>query len=65
MPIFSFWATGVVFYELTMFGAIVSALFWFLYESGFFAESRAKPPIFEPGPICVRVYCQGEQVRCA
>lgn len=64
MPIFSVWATGVVFYELTMLGAIVSALFWFLYESGLMGHTRrAKPPIFEPGSMCVRIYCQGEQVE--
>ncbi|HSU57909.1 MAG TPA: quinol:electron acceptor oxidoreductase subunit ActD, partial [Bryobacteraceae bacterium] len=34
MPIFSFWATGVIFYELTMLGGIVTTLACFLWESG-------------------------------
>ena len=34
MPIFSFWATGAVFYELTMLGAILTTFVWFLWESG-------------------------------
>src|SRR5690242_14679352 len=29
MPLFSFWATGVVFYELTMLGAILTTVAWF------------------------------------
>ena len=40
MPIFSFWATGVVFYEMTMFGAIVTTLFWFIRESGLLRRGR-------------------------
>src|SRR5581483_5281122 len=34
MPIFSFWATGVIFYELTLLGGIVITFLWFLRESG-------------------------------
>ena len=42
MPIFSFWATGVVFYELTMFGAILTTFFWFLRESGLLRRGRRR-----------------------
>ncbi len=58
MPIFSFWATGVIFYELTMFGAIVSTFFWFLRESGLLRRGPRKPaPAVEPGLIALRVEC--------
>jgi hypothetical protein len=67
MPIFSFWATGVVFYELTMLGAIITSLCWFIYESGLLSRKRRLPaPAFEPGLICLRVRChpnQEESVR--
>lgn len=61
MPLFSFWATGVIFYEVTMFGAIVTSLFLFLYESGLLGPGRLPAPVFEPGSICLRVQCQPEQ----
>jgi hypothetical protein len=58
MPIFSFWATGVVFYELTMFGAIVTTFIWFLRESGLVRRGRKLPsPRVEPGVISLRVDC--------
>lgn len=58
MPTFSFWATGVVFFELTMFGAIVTTFLWFLYESGLLSRGRRKPaPAVEPGLIALRVEC--------
>lgn len=63
MPIFSFWATGVVFYELTMLGAIVTTFFWFLRESGLLSgvRRRAPAPRVEPGVICLRVECKPDQ----
>ena len=66
MPIFSFWATGVVFYELTMFGAILTTFFWFLRESGLLRRGRRPPaPSVEPGIICVRVECSPDQADAA
>jgi hypothetical protein len=62
MPIFSFWSTGVVFYEVTMFGAIVTTFFWFLRESGLLRRGRRPPaPSVEPGVICLRVECKSDQ----
>lgn len=62
MPIFSFWATGVVFYELTMFGAILTTFFWFLRESGLLRrKERAPVPMTETGAICVRLECAAER----
>jgi hypothetical protein len=61
MPVFSFWAAGVVFYEITMLGAILTTFFWFLRESGLLRRRRAPAPELEPGMICVRVRCGPDQ----
>lgn len=61
MPLFSFWATGVIFYELTMLGAILTTLICFLRESGLLRRKRRPVPEIDPGMICVRVHCQPEQ----
>ena len=66
MPLVSFWATGVVFYEMTMLGAILTAFFWFLAESGLLRRDRKAPvPVLEPGMICVRLHCQPDQADAA
>ena len=66
MPLFSFWATGVVFYELTMLGAILSTTAWFLWESGIIRRKGKTPvPEVEPGVICLRVQCNEQQVESA
>ncbi len=67
MPIFSFWATGVIFYELTMFGAIVTTFFWFLRESGLMRRRRQGPPApaVEPGVIALRIRCDADQADTA
>jgi hypothetical protein len=66
MPLFSFWATGVVFYEMTMLGAILTTFIWFVMESGLLRRNRKAPvPAIEPGVICVRVRCQPDQVENA
>jgi hypothetical protein len=70
MPLFSFWSTGVVFYELTMLGAILSASAWFLWESGLVRwrggrRGSAPVPEVEPGVICLRVRCEEEQTQLA
>jgi len=61
MPIFSFWATGVITYEMTMLGAIVATFGWFLWESGLVRkrDRRAPVPELDPGSICLRVCCRG------
>jgi hypothetical protein len=61
MPLFSFWATGVIFYELTMLGAIVTTLVCFLWESGLLRRNRRPTPSIEPGIICIRVQCRPDQ----
>jgi hypothetical protein len=63
MPLFSFWATGVIFYEMTMLGAIVVTFGWFLKESGIFPRRKSGPaPTVEPGWICLRVRCETKQI---
>jgi hypothetical protein len=67
MPIFSFWATGVITFEMTMLGAIVATFGWFLWESGLIGKSvrqrdRSAPvPEVAPGSMCLRVCCRGNQ----
>ena len=66
MPVFSFWATGVITYEMTMLGAIVATFAWFLWESGLIRKrDRGAPvPVVAPGSLCVRVGCgAGDAVR--
>jgi len=61
MPTFSFWATGVVFYELAMLGAIAATFLWLLHEGGFLRRDRNAPvPVVEPGSICLRVRCDAD-----
>jgi hypothetical protein len=62
MPIFSFWPTGVVFYEITMLGAILTTLGWFIWESGLLRRDKGVPvPVIEPEAICLRVRCTAQQ----
>jgi hypothetical protein len=64
MPLFSFWATGVVFYELTMLGAILTAFGWFLRESGLLRRRRGAPvPAAKPGFMYLRVRCAPNQAN--
>jgi hypothetical protein len=67
MPIFSFWATGVITYEMTMLGAIVATFGWFLWESGLIRKRDGTAPIPEvdPGAMCLRVRCGGSQAAQA
>ena len=62
MPIFSFWPTGVVFFEMTMLGAILTTFGWFIWESGLLRRDKSVPvPAVEPEAICLRVRCAPEQ----
>jgi len=63
MPLFSFWATGVITYEMTMLGAIVTTFVWFLWESGLARKRDCSAPVpkVDPGSICLRVRCGAEQ----
>ena len=67
MPVFSWWATGVITYEMIMFGAIVGTFGWFLWESGLLRgrDKDAPVPIVEPGILCLRVRCPVEAAGSA
>jgi hypothetical protein len=67
MPIFSFWATGVITFEMTMLGAIVSTFGWFLWESGLVRrhEQRTIVPDVAPGAMCLRVRCPDHEAAQA
>jgi hypothetical protein len=67
MPLFSFWATGVITYEMTMLGAVVATFVWFLWESGLLRkrDGTAPVPVVEPGSMCLRVRCRAEQAAHA
>jgi Alternative complex III, ActD subunit len=66
MPLFSWWATGVIFYEFTMFGAIVAMFATFLVESGLLKRHRAIPaPVLVAGRIQVRVCCDAGRAVAA
>ncbi|SPE30154.1 quinol:cytochrome c oxidoreductase membrane protein 1 [Candidatus Sulfopaludibacter sp. SbA6] len=62
MPLFSFWATGVITFEMTMLGAIVATFALFLWESGLVRKRDYSAPVPEvdPGAICLRVRCRAE-----
>jgi len=67
MPIFSFWATGVITYELTMLGAMVATFGWFLWESGLLRrrDKSAPVPTVDPGSMRLRVRCSAAQAAKA
>jgi hypothetical protein len=66
MPVFSFWATGVITYEMTMLGSIIATFSWFLWESGLIRKREPAPvPRVEPGAFHLRVRCQIEQAAQA
>ena len=66
MPIFSFWATGVVFYEITMLGAILTTAGWFIWESGLLRRDKNIPvPAIEPEVICLRIRCTPDKLGTA
>jgi len=66
MPIFSFWPTSVIFYEMTMLGAILSTFGWFIWESGLLRRDKSVPvPAIEPEVICLRVRYSPEQYETA
>ncbi len=63
MPVFSLWGTGVITYEMTMLGAVLSTFGWFLWESGLIRkrDKSAPVPAVPPGSMCLRVRCTDEQ----
>ena len=66
MPIFSLWATGVIFYEMTMLGAIAATFLMFLWESGLLGRRAfPAPEALDAGRIYLRVRCELDQLAVA
>jgi hypothetical protein len=67
MPVFSWWSTGVIFYEFTMFGSISATFVMFLIESGLLKRRRSLPaPLLAEGHIYLRLICEsGDSVPAA
>jgi Protein of unknown function (DUF3341) len=67
MPVFSMWGTGVITYEMTMFGAILGTFLWFLWESGLIRgrDKHAPVPAVDPGSLCLRVRCPADAAASA
>jgi hypothetical protein len=67
MPTFSMWGSGVITYEMTMFGAILAIFTMFLVESRLFRSrpkgERRPIPICPPNSICLRVRCTPAQLE--
>ena len=57
MPLFSWWANGVIFYEFTMFGSITATFVMFLVESGLLKRG-APAPALVAGRIVLRISCE-------
>ncbi len=58
MPLRSWWATGVITYELTMAGAVAGLVLGFLWESGLLRRRRAPAP--EEHAVILRLECSPE-----
>jgi hypothetical protein len=67
MPNFSFWATGVITFEMTMLGSIVATFGWFLWESGLIRKRDRGAPVPEVDPcaMCLRIRCRDSDVTAA
>jgi hypothetical protein len=65
MPIFSFWGSGVITYETTMMGAVLSTFGWFLWESRLLykRDKSAPVPLVPPGSMCLRIRCADSPIR--
>jgi hypothetical protein len=65
MPLYSWWATGVVTYELTMAGAVAGVVFAFLWEAGLLRRHKPPAPALENGLGFVRVRCAADAAVAA
>lgn len=65
MPIFSFWGSGVITYETTMMGAVLSTFGWFLWESRLLykRDKNAPLPLVPLGSMCLRIRCADNHIR--
>ncbi|MCW5976585.1 MAG: DUF3341 domain-containing protein [Bryobacteraceae bacterium] len=64
MPIFSWWATGIITYEMTMAGAMAGVVLAFLWESGLLRRRGPAPPVDHAASF-IRVHCGPEAAPAA
>lgn len=64
MPVYSFWGTGVITYEMTMLGAVLATFGYFLWESGLIRkrDKTAPVPVVPPECICLRIRSTSDDV---
>lgn len=65
MPLRSWWATGVITYELTMAGAVAGLMLAFLWEAGLLRWRRPPAPPVDHGSVFLRVLCSPGQASAA
>jgi hypothetical protein len=64
MPLFSWWATGVITYELTMAGAVAGLVIAFLWEAGLLRR-RPPAPVLLSSSSFIRVECESDAAPAA
>jgi hypothetical protein len=58
MPLTSYWAVGVIIFEMAMAGAIAGTVLAFVWESGLWRGARRQPvPKLRDDSIILRVRC--------
>lgn len=65
MPLRSWWATGVITYELTMAGAVAGLMIALLWEAGLLRRRRPPAPVLDNNSVFVTVRCSGENAIAA
>lgn len=65
MPVYSWWATGVITYELAMAGAVAGVVIAFLWESGLLRFRKPPAPALENGSSFIRVRCPDDSAHSA
>jgi hypothetical protein len=66
MPLTSFWAVGVIIFEMAMAGAIAGTMAAFLWESGLLRGRRKQPvPVLRDDAIYLRLRCGEPQASRA
>jgi hypothetical protein len=66
MPLTSYWAVGVIIFEMAMAGAIAGTVLAFVWESGLLRGARRQPvPKLRDDSIILRVRCDGPRASQA
>jgi hypothetical protein len=65
MPLRSWWATGVITYELTMAGAVAGLMIALLWEAGLLRRRKPPAPVLDNNSVFVRVKSSGDNWAAA